>query len=92
MAPVRFGRRKTDQVGHLVLADDGLTFHGSVDLTVTWPEISRVEHHDQHIVVSLQGTRKTLQFSCQTDDDAMRGAVVADHLAALAHSEPYQPA
>ena len=92
IAPVRFGRRKTDQVGHLVLSDTGIAFHGSVDLAVPWSDTLRVEHRDVHIVIVLKGRAKTLRFCCQTADDARRGAAIADHLAALAQSEPFQTA
>lgn len=91
-APVRFGRRKTDQVGHLLFTSGWLKFHGTVDISVAWAEVSRVDHHDGFMIVSLHGTRRTLCFLCQTEEDAARGSVVATHLAALAQSEPYQTA
>src|SRR5688572_11930707 len=34
--PVRFGRRKTDQVGHLIFAGRSLLFHGTVDMRISW--------------------------------------------------------
>ena len=34
--PVRFGRRRTDQVGHLVFTSAWLRFRGTVDFAVAW--------------------------------------------------------
>jgi hypothetical protein len=89
---VRFGRRKSDQVGHLVLTTAWLTFRGTVDLSVSWAEVSHVEAAGNEMIVSLHDTRRTLRFRCQTADDAQRGAVVGGHLAAIARSDPYQHA
>jgi hypothetical protein len=90
--PVRFGRRRTDQVGHLRFSNGWLHFRGTVDLSVSWSEIARVDHAGEDLVVSLQGTQRTLRFSCQSVDDAQRACVTAAHLTALAQSEPLQPA
>jgi hypothetical protein len=90
--PVRFGRRKTDQVGHLQLTTGWLRFRGTVDLSIPWPEVSRVDHAGRDVVVVLHGTRRTVLFCCLTDQDAFRAAVTAGHLAALAAADPVQPA
>lgn len=88
--PVRFGRRKTDQVGHLVLTSLWLTFRGTLDLNIAWTEVARVEQAGSELVVSLHGSRRTLRFCCPADEDAQRGAIVAMHLIALAQSEPLE--
>ena len=86
---VRFGRRKTDQVGHLQLTTQCLKFHGALDVGISWSEVAGVEQRGREIVVALHGTRRTLLFWCQTDADALRGHVVANHLATLAHAERF---
>lgn len=87
--PVRFGRRKTDQVGHLVLTSTWLKFCGRVELHVAWGEVARVEQTGAQMMVFLHEPRRVLCFCCQNDEEASRGAVVAMHLATLAQSESY---
>ena len=84
---VRFGRRKTDQVGHLQLTTLWLKFHGALDVAISWSEVEAVERDGRELVVSLRGTRRTLRFWCQSDDDASRGFVVGNHLSALAQAD-----
>ncbi len=86
--PVRFGRRRTDQVGHLVFTSAWLRFRGTVDFAVAWAEVGSVAHAGPDLVVSLHGTRRTLRFCCHTDHEAARAAATAVHLTALAQSEP----
>ena len=86
---VRFGRRKTDQVGHLQLTSLWLKFHGALDVSISWSEVAGVGREGRELVVSLHGTRRTLRFWCQTDDDASRGFVVANHLSALAQADRF---
>jgi hypothetical protein len=90
--PVRFGRRKTDQVGHLVLTTLSLTFHGTVDVTMSWTGVARADAADRDIVIALQGTRRILRFCCHGHDEATRGAAIANHLAGLAGAERYAAA
>jgi hypothetical protein len=90
--PVRFGRRKTDQVGHLVFAGTSLRFHGTVDMRIAWSEVSRIDHAAQDLVVSFHGTQRTMRFCCQSEEEALQASVLGAHLAALAGSDPYQPA
>ena len=87
---VRFGRRRTDQVGHLLLTSSWLQFRGTVDLSLSWGEVASVDNSGRDLVVALHGTRRTLRFCCQTDDEAVRAGVTARHLAALAQSEPLE--
>lgn len=87
--PVRFGRRKTDQVGHLLFTARALLFHGTVDLRIVWSEVSRVEHVGPDLVVAFHASQRTMRFVCQSEEDALRASVVGAHLAALADADPY---
>jgi hypothetical protein len=86
--PVRFGRRRTDQVGHLVFTSNWLRFRGTVDFAVAWAEVATVTQTARDLVISLHGTRRTLRFCCHSDHEAVRARATALHLAALAQSEP----
>ena len=90
--PVRFGRRKTDQVGHLVFASRSMRFHGTVDMRISWSEVSRVEHAGRDLVVAFHGTQRTMRFSCQSEEEALQAGVLGAHLVALAGSDSYQHA
>jgi hypothetical protein len=90
VTPVRFGRRKTDQVGHLVMSTSWLKFQGRVDLSVSWADVERVENSGVDVIVSLHDTRRLLRFCCAADEEAARGSTVARHLAAIAQSDPLQ--
>lgn len=89
-APVRFGRRKTDQVGHLLLTTAGLLFRGTIEMSLAWTEVSHVERNGRQLRVSRAGTQRLLCFCCQTDDEAARAAIVANHLAALAQAAQFE--
>jgi hypothetical protein len=88
--PVRFGRRRTDQVGHLLLTSQWLQFRGTVDLSIAWGEVSAIEHTGRDLVIALNGSRRTVRFCCQSDEEAQRAGVTARHLTALAQSEPFE--
>ena len=88
--PVRFGRRKTDQVGHLRLTTGCLMFCGTIDLHVPWTEVAGVTHAGVDIVISLHDTRRVLRFCCEGEENAARAAVVASHLTELAHADPLE--
>jgi hypothetical protein len=79
--PVRFGRRRSDQIGHLELTTGWVKFHGALDLSVVWTEVSAVERKGHDIIVALVDSRRVLRFSCHALEEAARGAVVAQHLA-----------
>lgn len=81
VTPVRFGRRRADQYGHLVLTGGWLKFRGTIDVSVTWDEVADVQRARREIVVSLRDSRRLLRFSCHTDTEAVRGALIAEHLA-----------
>jgi hypothetical protein len=80
----RFGRRRADQYGHLVLTRLWLTFRGALGVSVSWREVVSVVRADRELIVSLQDSRRMLRFSCQTYDEAARGDVIASELARLA--------
>ena len=87
---VRFGRRKTDQVGQVALTTLWLQFRGRVDLSVSWADISDVRYTGRDIAISLHESRRLLHLCCLSDDDAARTAAIASHLAGIAQSDPYE--
>jgi hypothetical protein len=78
---VRFGRRRADQVGHLVLASGRLQFRGALDVSVAWAEVSGIRREGREIIASLQDSRRVLRFACQSLTEAVSGAAIAAHLA-----------
>jgi hypothetical protein len=80
--PVRFGRRRADQIGHVELTSGRLKFHGALDLSVVWSEITSIERDGRDIIVSLADSRRVLRFCCHSAEEAARGATVARHLVA----------
>lgn len=85
ICPVRFGRRRSDQFGHLLLTSGWLRFRGALDLSVAWTEVSSVDRAGCDIIVHLQDSARALRFGCHTLEESMCGAVFAEHLARLAH-------
>ena len=81
VTPVRFGRRRSGQIGHLELTSGWMTFRGALDLSVVWTEVAGVQRDGRDIVVSLVDSRRVLRFRCRALEEAARGAVVARHLA-----------
>ena len=94
VTPVRFGRRRADQYGHLILTSGWLKFRGIADLSVTWSEVADVQRVSRDIVVSLEESRRILRFSCHSDGEAARGVVLAQHLtqSAQPHTADLGPA
>ena len=92
--PVRFGRRRSDQFGHLLLTSGWLRFRGALDLSVAWSEVARVQRAGREIIVTLQDSNRALRFGCHTLEESTRGSVVAEYLANAAredssgHDEP----
>jgi hypothetical protein len=84
VTPVRFGRRRNDQFGHLELTTSWLRFHGALDISVVWPAIASVTRSGRDIIVSLNESRRLLRFCCHALSEASRGGVVATHLLHLA--------
>jgi hypothetical protein len=87
VAPVRFGRRRSDQYGHLMLTGGWLKFRGTLDVSISWSEVTRVDRVSREVVVSLEDSRRLLRFSCHSESEAARGALLARHLARSAR--PY---
>ena len=83
-APVRFGRRRADQVGHLVLTSGWLKFRGPADVSVAWGEVGQVQRAGRDIVIALADSRRTLRFCCATILEAVHASVIAEHLADVA--------
>ena len=79
-APVRFGRRRADQFGHLVLTTGWLKLRGALDVGVPWTEVSAVERAGADVIVPLVNSRRLLRISCQSVSDAARGGIIAQHL------------
>jgi len=78
---VRFGRRRADQFGHLVLSDAGLRFRGAIDVHVNWSDVAAVARDKRDIVVTAHDSPRVLRFSCHSHEEAARGGVLAEHLA-----------
>jgi len=84
VAPARFGRRRSDHYGHLVLTGGWLKFRGTLDVSVGWGEVAGVQRAGRDIVVSLEDSRRLLRFSCYAAAEAARGGVIAQYLASSA--------
>jgi hypothetical protein len=84
VAPVRYGRRRTDNFGHLSLTTGWLKFRGAFDVTVAWSEVSSVTRSGREVIISLHESKRTLRFGCQTVSEAAEAGVLAEHLARLA--------
>ena len=88
--PVRFGRRKSDQVGHLVMTTSWLKFRGTVDVSVLWTDVADIQHTESDVIISLHDGDRRLRFSCRDADEATRGAAIARHLTEIARAAPFQ--
>ena len=91
VTPVRFGRRRADQYGHLILTSGWLKFRGTLDLSITWSEVGDVQRVSRDVVVSLQDSRRLLRFSCHSAGEAARGVVLAQHLTQSARPHTADP-
>ena len=91
ICPVRFGRRRSDQYGHLVLTTGWLKFRGPLDVSLAWSEVASVRRDGREIVVSVQESRRILRFSCHSLAEAARGGVLAEHLAQAARLDAQPP-
>lgn len=87
LCPVRFGRRRSDQFGHLMFTGGWLKFRGALDLSVSWSEIASVRRDGRELIVSLHDSRRVLRFACHSLAEAATGGVIAEHLAQAAHVE-----
>jgi hypothetical protein len=80
VTPVRFGRRRADQYGHMVLTSGWLKFRGTVDVSVAWSEVADVQRARREMVVSLRDSRRLLRFLCHSEAEAAHGVLIAQHL------------
>jgi hypothetical protein len=87
VCPVRFGRRRADQFGHLSLSIGRLKFSGALEVSVAWSEIARVTRDGRQILVMLQDSTRLLRFCCVTYGEAARGHAVAEYLSRLARGQ-----
>jgi hypothetical protein len=81
VTPVRLGRRRADQFGHLTLTTGWLKFRGSLDVSVAWTEVADVQRAGCDVIVSLHDSKRALRFSCHSVSEAARAGVLAQHLA-----------
>jgi hypothetical protein len=81
VAPVRFGRRRADQYGHLVLTAGWLKFRGTQDMSISWDEVADAQRAGREVVISFDGSRRLLRFGCSSEAEAARGAAISQHLA-----------
>jgi hypothetical protein len=86
--PVRFGRRRSDQFGHLMLTSGWLKFRAALDISVAWSEVSEVQRAGRELIVSLQDSKRVFRFAAQSASDAARAGVLAQHLAGSAVPRP----
>lgn len=82
--PVRFGRRRSDQWGRLLLTSDWLKFRGALDVSVAWSEISDVQRTDCEVIVAMHESKRVLRFCCQSVGEAAEAGVLARHLSSAA--------
>ena len=88
VSPVRFGRRRADQFGHLLLNSGWLKFRGALDVSIAWSEVGSVRRDARDLVVAVHDSRRVLRFSCHSLAEAAVGGVIAEHLVRVASSEP----
>jgi hypothetical protein len=91
LCPVRSGRRRSDQFGHLMLTGGWLKFRGPLDVSVTWSEVLAVQRAGHDVIVELRDHARVLRFSCPTIEDATRASVLADHLTRSAPRDEPRP-
>ena len=82
--PVRFGRRRTDQFGHLELTSGWLRFKSVLDVSVAWSEVERVYRAGREVEIALADSTRLLRFWCPCLTDAARAAALAEHFARVA--------
>ncbi len=92
VAPVRFGRRRADQFGHLSLTSGWLKFRGALDVSVAWAEVADIQRAGRDVIVSLHDSKRVLRFSCHSESEAARAGVLAQHLAGIAGARPTESA
>ena len=88
VTPVRFGHRRADQYGHMVLTSGWLKFRGTVDVSVAWSEVADAQCARREMVVSLRDSRRLFRFLCHSEAEAGRGVLIAQHLTQSAQPPP----
>jgi hypothetical protein len=84
--PARFGRRRSDQFGHMLLTGSWLKFRGTADMSIAWTEVADVQRADRELIISLRESNRVLRFSCHGVAEAARAGVLAQYLANSAGS------
>ncbi len=84
MVPARFGRRRSDQFGHLMLTMYGVRFRGAIDTAADWADVRSVQRVGRELVVATREGRRQLRFACHSVHEAMQAGVYAEHLRAHA--------
>jgi hypothetical protein len=96
IAPVRSGRRRSDHFGHLIFSSGWLKFRATADVSIPWSNVAQARRCGREIVVSQREGRRVLRFGCHSIEEAVRGTILAQHLASVAQSpappEPKQTA
>lgn len=86
-APARFGRRKSDHFGHLLLTSAALMFRGSLDVRLPWAEVAAVRRDGCDLMITVRANvHEGYRFCCQTMDEAVSAGVLADYLTQNAHA------
>ncbi|HTM04988.1 MAG TPA: hypothetical protein VL173_15880 [Vicinamibacterales bacterium] len=86
-AAVRFGRRRSDQFGHLLLTSGWMKYRGTVEVSTAWSEVASVERAGIDVIVALQNSRRLLRFCFKDVEEAARAGVIAEHLALSARAD-----
>ena len=87
-SPVRFGRRRADQFGHLLLTTGWVRFRGAMDVSIAWSEVTHIDRLDHEIVVSLNRSRRQFRFWCNSIGEAEEGVLIGDRLRMAALADP----
>ena len=82
-APVRCGRRRHDEVGHLELTNLRLRIHAAIDVNIAWNDVAGIEHADRDMVVSIRDRRQKYRFCFHTCEEATQVTLLARSLLSL---------
>ncbi len=83
----RFGRRRTDQSGHLELTNTWFTFRAALDVSVSWSQVAHVHLDGREVAIALVDSTRLLRFWCPGLSDAARAAVLAEHFSSIAREQ-----
>ena len=82
-APVRCGRRRHDEVGHLEITNLRLRIRAAIDVNIAWGDVAGIEHADRDMVVSIRDRRRKYRFCFHTGEEANQVTLLARSLLAL---------